>query len=73
MDPTIFPEPNKFDPERWIRGGEELERYCVPFGKGSRRCIGMRYVYRLSKYQDLGKSIADCEIKVSLTWSYTPF
>ncbi|KAJ5950556.1 Cytochrome P450 E-class group I [Penicillium vulpinum] len=45
MDPTIFPEPDKFDPDRWIRGGEELERYSVPFGKGSRRCIGMSVAY----------------------------
>ncbi|OQE41255.1 hypothetical protein PENCOP_c005G06048 [Penicillium coprophilum] len=45
MDPTIFPEPEKFDPDRWIRGGEELERYSVPFGKGSRRCIGMSVAY----------------------------
>jgi len=43
MDPTIFPEPHKFDPDRWIRGGEQLEKYSVPFGKGSRRCIGIRY------------------------------
>ena len=45
MDPTLFPEPEKFDPERWIRAaekGEYLGRYIVSFTKGSRQCLGMK-------------------------------
>lgn len=45
MDPTLFPEPEKFDPERWIRAvekGEYLSRYIVSFTKGSRQCLGMK-------------------------------
>ncbi|OQE44489.1 hypothetical protein PENCOP_c002G01106 [Penicillium coprophilum] len=48
MDPTLFPEPNKFDPERWIRAaekGEYLSRYIVSFTKGSRQCLGMNLAY----------------------------
>ncbi|KAJ5213267.1 hypothetical protein N7449_000436 [Penicillium cf. viridicatum] len=48
MDPTIFPEPEKFDPERWIRAadkGEYLSRYIVSFTKGSRQCLGMNLAY----------------------------
>ncbi|KAJ5715324.1 Cytochrome P450 E-class group I [Penicillium malachiteum] len=45
MDPTIFPEPHTFNPDRWVEGGEELEKYSVPFGKGSRRCIGISIAY----------------------------
>ena len=45
QNPTIFPEPNKFKPERWLQGSEEkkaaLEQYFVPFGKGGRACQGM--------------------------------
>jgi cytochrome P450 len=40
---TIYPEPLKFNPERWLVKGEELkklEKYFVPFSRGSRSCIG---------------------------------
>lgn len=48
LDPTLFPEPYKFDPERWMRVTEKeerLERYVIPFSKGSRACIGLQYVF----------------------------
>ena len=40
-DPSIFPEPDVFKPERW-EGEEvkELEKYLVPFSKGVRMCLG---------------------------------
>ncbi|PGH15364.1 hypothetical protein AJ80_05548 [Polytolypa hystricis UAMH7299] len=44
LDPTIFPAPKKFDPERWhtaAENGKPLDRYFLPFGRGSRMCIGM--------------------------------
>lgn len=73
MDPSIFPEPHKFDPDRWIRGGEQLERYSVPFGKGSRRCIGMRYVEERSDLAVHPRRIMLIVVghEASLTWSYT--
>ena len=41
-DATKFPEPEKFDPERWLtKGSERLERYLVPFSKGTRQCMGI--------------------------------
>ena len=42
-DPSIFPEPLRFDPERWLKGKEStaLERYLVPFSKGTRQCLGI--------------------------------
>jgi cytochrome P450 len=43
MNERIFPEPEAFRPQRWI-GRPELERYFVPFGKGSRQCLGIKYV-----------------------------
>ncbi|CAG8196161.1 unnamed protein product [Penicillium salamii] len=48
MDATLFPEPKKFDPERWVRAadnGEYLSRYIVSFTKGSRQCLGMNLAY----------------------------
>jgi cytochrome P450 len=47
MDPDIFPDPHAFDPERWMRAaakGQRLDRYMVNFSKGSRVCLGMKYV-----------------------------
>jgi len=40
---SIFPDALAFQPERWLVQGEELkrmEKYFVPFGRGSRSCIG---------------------------------
>lgn len=47
VDPSKFPDPQTFDPERWTRAaakGERLDRYLVNFSKGSRICLGMKYV-----------------------------
>ncbi|KAF3425765.1 hypothetical protein E2986_10751, partial [Frieseomelitta varia] len=40
-DPNIFPEPEKFMPERFIKNGTyEPSAYSLQFGKGKRRCPG---------------------------------
>ncbi|KAI9766654.1 MAG: hypothetical protein M1839_004794 [Geoglossum umbratile] len=41
-----FPVPEKFDPSRWTQPGaaKRLDKYLVSFSKGSRSCIGMKYV-----------------------------
>lgn len=41
MNEDIHPEPKEFKPERWI-GNPELERFFVPFTKGSRQCLGLK-------------------------------
>jgi cytochrome P450 len=46
-DEDIFPEHNRFKPERWInppptKDGSNLERYFVCFQKGSRSCLGIK-------------------------------
>ncbi|RDA82760.1 hypothetical protein CP532_2030 [Ophiocordyceps camponoti-leonardi (nom. inval.)] len=41
----IFPNPDQFDPGRWIRAqerGERLENRLVSFSKGSRQCLGLQ-------------------------------
>ena len=41
---TIFPDHRTFNPERWLplkTNGVRLQRYLVPFSKGSRQCVGM--------------------------------
>ena len=43
-NPSIFPSPRSFKPERWLpldSEGARLQKYFVPFSKGSRQCLGM--------------------------------
>ncbi|CAI7678314.1 unnamed protein product [Penicillium pancosmium] len=40
-DPKIFPNPESFDPDRWINPTKEMKDSFMPFGGGSRTCIGM--------------------------------
>ncbi|KAJ5107841.1 cytochrome P450 [Penicillium angulare] len=42
LDPSIFPDPHDFRPERWLDPTPEMERAYVPFGRGSRMCVGMK-------------------------------
>ena len=45
MDPEVFPDPESFDPERWIRAneqGQNLNKFIVAFTRGSRICLGMK-------------------------------
>jgi cytochrome P450 len=46
-DPRYFPEPERFDPERWTpEARRERPAYSFfPFGGGSRRCIGEGFAY----------------------------
>jgi cytochrome P450 len=43
--PDVFPEPRRFDPERFSpeARGEIPKGAYIPFGGGSRTCIGMRF------------------------------
>ena len=43
-DPRVFPEPERFKPERWIEAaekGEHLNEFIVSFSRGSRNRLGM--------------------------------
>jgi cytochrome P450 len=45
-DESIYPDSEKFSPERWLDGrGSELEKYLVSFCAGSRRCFGESLAY----------------------------
>lgn len=48
LDPEIFPEPRRFDPDRYARAakqGERLDRYLVSFSRGGRSCAGLNLAY----------------------------
>ena len=44
-DPRFFPDPERFDPDRWADGlAQTLPRYAYfPFGGGPRLCIGNNF------------------------------
>jgi len=43
-DPALFPEPLRFDPDRWLDGAQELPQGAfLPWGAGKHRCIGDRF------------------------------
>jgi cytochrome P450 len=40
-NPSIFTDPERFDPSRWENPTKEMKDASMPFGGGSRSCIGM--------------------------------
>ncbi|KAH7010510.1 putative cytochrome P450 monooxygenase [Ilyonectria destructans] len=47
LDPTTFPEPLMFNPQRWLatssEGLQTLDRSFIPFGYGARLCLGKAF------------------------------
>ncbi|XP_076012354.1 cytochrome P450 isoform X2 [Genypterus blacodes] len=65
-DESVFPEPQTFLPQRWLRGVEEKASQhpfgSVPFGFGIRACLGRR-VAELEMYLLLSRLIKQYEVR----------
>lgn len=44
--PEIFPDPEAFIPERWLQETDEMRRHFMPFGLGSRVCMGKSFLFQ---------------------------
>ncbi|KAE8143664.1 benzoate 4-monooxygenase cytochrome P450 [Aspergillus pseudotamarii] len=45
MNPDIFPDPNLFNPHRWLDNPQLKTDYFMGFGRGSRICLGINLVF----------------------------
>ncbi|OJJ46793.1 hypothetical protein ASPZODRAFT_142587 [Penicilliopsis zonata CBS 506.65] len=78
MDPSLFPDPDSFDPDRWIRASEQgfsLTSFLVPFSKGSRQCLGIKWVHSETLYENkcLSYSLAYAELYLTFAAVFRRF
>ena len=39
FNPSVFPDPHTFNPDRWLNPTKEMQRDWIPFNIGARQCI----------------------------------
>jgi cytochrome P450 len=46
-NPELYPNPDRFDPDRWLpdQVAKRPREHAVPFGAGTRKCIGDRFAW----------------------------
>ncbi|KAF3040466.1 hypothetical protein E8E12_003874 [Didymella heteroderae] len=44
-NPAVFPNPGRFEPERWLQSTEAMEASLTPFSIGRRNCIGQNLAW----------------------------
>ena len=77
-DPEVFPEPEKFKPERWLDASPDqlaaMERSFFSFGAGSRACIG-RYISLIEMRKIIPQLVRNFDIEmvdgVTAEWKVT--
>jgi cytochrome P450 len=64
FNPDCFPEPEAFVPDRWSGpDAERQRRYLVPFGRGTRMCLGLNLAYA-EMYRALATVVSDVEMEL---------
>lgn len=65
-DPEAYPQPERFDPERWITGdADQQKKNWLVFGTGSHHCLGQTYA-QLNLMALIGKA------SMELDWKHYP-
>ncbi|KAE8356476.1 Trichodiene oxygenase [Aspergillus coremiiformis] len=65
-DPKLYPNPAKFDPERWIKAAEDgipLKKFITNFSHGSRQCIGYNMAFA-EMYLALSRVVQSYELEL---------
>lgn len=66
-NPEIFPDPLTFNPNRWLESdSNDLANYVVPFSKGPRMCLGLKYVIVFTSNLSMTSLTGPCG---SLAWA----
>lgn len=78
LDQSVFPDAEKFLPERWLEKEGQLHRNRMffAFASGGRGCIGKKYVSRTVDWSEtvlINRSLALVEMKTLLREIYTRF
>ncbi|KAK1726379.1 LOW QUALITY PROTEIN: cytochrome P450 [Colletotrichum acutatum] len=66
MDPEAFPDPRRFDPERWLESHPlyaQNTKCFFPFGRGHRNCIGLNLA-RAEMYVALAKIMSRIDMEL---------
>lgn len=58
-NPVVFPDPLKFDPDRWQEPTSEMKQHFMPFGGSSRFCLGQN-IARLEILEAAAKLFKAC-------------
>jgi cytochrome P450 len=48
-DPSLFPDPLRLDPDRWLGVNALAHRGFIPFGLGNRQCVGDAFAITMLK------------------------
>lgn len=63
-DPSVFPDPEEFRPQRWPGECEVAERSITPFSLGQRNCIGQNLA-RAELYLATSKIFRNLKLSLS--------
>ncbi|KAH6718390.1 cytochrome P450 [Leptodontidium sp. MPI-SDFR-AT-0119] len=65
-DAAVFPQPEKFIPDRWINATKEMEATLTPFSLGPRNCMGQNLA-RAELYAATNKVFRQLEVRLDST------
>ena len=71
-DPTVWPNPEKFDPNRFLgKDGEKNKRKLMTFSVGMRMCIG-RHLAICEIFMTLANLLRDYDFSLPKDFKYGP-